>query len=348
MKKIYISVLLITLVFTSCNKKDNTSNNEIIESSLAIPVTVLTVEISDFYEYGEYYGRTQGVHRSSIINILGGTVESVEVTEGAIVKKGDSLAKISHRSAEISLESAILNEKISVDNYQTLKKFLKSGNSTPKDVDRAHLGWLSSQNQLINAQKAYDAAFCISSIDGVVVSRSINIDDEVRQGQNTFLIEDLSQIEIQIGIPEGDMDGIKEGNKAEITLDLYPGKVWDGTLTRFSRRSSDQNLTFTATIILDNSDGTILSGTTAKVKLLRNSFENSVVLPTDVVINENGNNYVMVVNGNKVSKKDVVIGVSTVDRCVILEGVTPGEILVQEGLHLLVDEQEISIKNEEV
>ncbi len=348
MKNKYIIwvLLLITLFFVSCKKEEK--KEEVVEINTAVPVTVLKAELSNYYEYGEYYGRTQGVNRASIINILGGTVESVDVTEGAIVTKGSSLAKISHRSAEITLESAILNEKLSADNYITLKKFLKSGNTTPNNVDQAMLGWLSSQSQLINAQKAYDAAFCIAPIDGVVVSRNIHKDDEVRQGQNTFLIEDLSQIEIQIGIPEGDMDGVKEGNKALVTLDLYPGREWEGVLTRYSRRSSDMNLTFSATILLDNSDGTILSGTTAKVDLLRNSYEDYVVLPTDTVINENGINYVMIYDGGKVTKRDVELGVSSVDKCVILAGVKPGDKLVQEGLHLLIDSQIVTVMNEDI
>lgn len=345
-KKIIWILLLITVFFVSCKKE--VQIEEIEEINTAVPVTVLEAKLSNYYEYGEYYGRTQGVNRASIINILGGTVESVDVTEGAVVYKGSSLAKISHRSAEISLESAILNEKLSADNYNTLKKFLKSGNTTPKNVDQAMLAWLSSQSQLINAQKAYDTAYCIAPIDGVVVLRNINKDDEVKQGQNTFLIEDLSQIEIQIGIPEGDMDGVEEGNKALVTLDLYPGREWEGVLTRYSRRSSDKNLTFTATILLDNSDGTILSGTTAKVNLLRNSYEGYVILPTDAVINDSGNNYVMIYNNGKVTKRDVELGVSSVDRCVILTGVKPGEKLVQEGLHLLIDSQDVTVMNGDI
>jgi len=338
--------MLATLLSISCKKEVVEDTKKQVLSS--VPVTVITASKTNYYEYGYYYGRTKGVNRASIINILGGTVESVDVLEGASVKKGDSLGRISHKSAEISLESAILNEKISGDNFRTLSEFLKSGNSTPKSVDQAKLAWLSSQSQLINAQKAYDSSFCISPIDGVVVNRYINIDDEVFQGQTTFLIENLNEIEIEIGIPEADMKGVKEGSKALVSMDLFPDRVWEGVLTRYSRRSSDNNLTFTATILLENKDLTILSGITAKVKLLRNSYENYIVLPTDVVINENGKNYVMLLNDNRVSKKEIVLGVSNVERCVVLSGVTDGDVLIEEGLQLLVDNQEVTVIEEGV
>lgn len=335
------------ILLLGCKKDETIINSKEVKETL-VPVTIMTAEISDFHEYGVYYGRTRGSDRASIINISGGTVESVAVVEGIMVSKDESLGKISSQIAEIALESAKLNERINKDNYFTLKRFLVNGNSTPINVDKAHLTWLNSQAQLINALKSYNTAFCISPIAGMVVSRTINPDDEISPGQITFLIEDLSEIEIQIGIPEEDMEGIHEGSTADVTFDLYPGRIWKGELSRFSRRSSDKNLTFSAIIILDNNDGKILSGTTAKVKLLRNSYENFVVLPSDVIINDKNNDYVMVLNGNKVIKRDVILVTSNINESVIQEGVTPGESLVKEGIHLLIDSQQVRIIKEGV
>lgn len=351
-KKIGLVVVALILLLAGCKKNTDINStpvdSEESEVSSSIPVTAIKVESSDFYEYGEYYGRVQGVKRSSIINILGGTVESVDVVEGSKVATGDSLAKISSEKAKIALDSAKLNEKISRDNYNTQRKFLKSGNSSQISVDQAHLKWLTSKTQLIDAQKAYDAAFCIAQIDGTVVLRNINRDEEISAGQNTFLIEDMSQIEIEIGIPEGDMDGVTEGSRAQVTIDLYPGRVWDGELTRHSRRSSDRNLTFSATILVDNSDGKILSGTTAKVKLLRNSYEDSVVIPANSVINDSGETYVMVLAGDKVKRRTVTLGPRGISNCVVASGLEVGETIVQEGLHLLVDSQKVYVVNKGV
>lgn len=360
-KKLGLILVVLSLIIVSCKKENIVIKNEVNIT----PVTVKEVKKSDYYEYGEYYGRVQGVKRSSIINILGGTVESVDVVEGSDVKIGDSLAKISPDKALLSYNSAKLNEKISRENYQTLKKFLTNGNSSQIDVDKAHLAWLNSKTQLIDAEKAYEAAYCIAQINGTVVLRNINKEDEIRQGQEVFLIEDLSKIEIKIGIPEADMEGINEGSRAEVSLDLFPGRVWEGSLVRHSRRSSDNNLTFSATIVVDNEDYAILSGTTAKVRILRNSYEDHIILPSSVILNEDGNHYIMVVepyvlineNGDYlskmlkedvVSKVAIVVGAANVDETVVLSGVNVGDVVVQEGLHLLTEGQQVKITNEGV
>ncbi len=351
MYKINHGFLLIAIVLfiNGCrnNESDSTEEGGTNEVHLT-PVTVVEVEKSDFFEFGEYYGRVQGVNRASVISVLGGTVESVSVVEGSIISKGDSLGLISSEKARIMLDSAILNEKISGENYQTLKKFLRSGSSSQISVDQAHLQWLNSKTQLIDARKAYDGAFCISPIDGVIVSRNIDEDNEIMAGHESFLVEDMSKIEIKIGIPEADMQGVKEGSPAEIFLDLYPDRVWKGSLVRFSRRSSDRNLTFSATIVVDNDDRTILSGTTAKVRLLRNSYLDYIVLPIDTVISEDNKNYVMVLDGDIVTKRYIELGKSSVTECVVLSGVDVGEVIIREGLHLLIDSQKVVVIDEEV
>lgn len=342
-KKIGLILVALTLITVSCKNKNNDTGKENEKAEIVTPVTVVEVKKSDFYEFGEYYGRVQGVNRSSIINLTGGTVESVDAVEGSDVSKGESLAKISSEKATLAFNSAKLNEKISRENYHTLKRFLANGNSSQIDVDKAHLTWLNSKTQLIDAEKAYEAAYCIAQIDGTVVSRNIDVEDKVQQGQETFLIEDLSEIEITIGIPESDMEGVTEGSSAEVYLDLYPERVWEGELTRLSRRSSDMNLTFSATIIVNNKDRKILSGTTAKVKLLRNSYENYIIIPSSTVLKEDGKNYVMVLAGDRVEKKMVEVAASSVDNFVIISGLNIGDLIVEEGLHILTDSQLVNV-----
>jgi membrane fusion protein, multidrug efflux system len=348
MIKISVGIICSALIFLfiSCGKNADISTSSQKEIALT-PVSTLEVKRSDYYEYGEYYGRVQGVKRASIISMTGGTVEAVNVVEGSFVSEGESLALISSEKARITLESAILNEKISQDNFKALSRFLQSGTSSQLNVDQANLQWLNSKSQLLDEEKAYNGAFCIAPISGVVVSRNIDIDDEVYPGFESFLIEDLSQIEIKIGIPEADMQGVHEGSLAQISLDLFPGQMWEGELIRFSRKSSDLNLTFSATIIVDNNDRKILSGTTANVKLLRNSYKNHIVLPTDSIIREKSGDYVMVLEGETVRKRFVELGPSNVAECVVLSGLETGETIIQEGLHLIIDSQQVAVINKE-
>ncbi|MBI9096864.1 MAG: efflux RND transporter periplasmic adaptor subunit [Spirochaetaceae bacterium] len=345
-KSVGILCAVCTLLFISCNRNNEKSTVSEKEISLT-PVSTLKVERADYYEYGEYYGRVQGVKRASIISMTGGTVESVNVAEGSLVSEGESLSLISSEKAQLTLDSAILNEKISHDNYNALKRFLQSGTSSQINVDQAHLQWLNSKAQLLDAEKAYNGAFCIAPISGVVVSRNIDTDDEISPGHESFLIEDLSQIEIKIGIPEADMEGIQEGSPAQITLDLFPGRIWEGELVRFSRKSSDRNLTFSATILVNNEDSKILSGTTAKVKLLRNRYDDHIVLPADSIIREDSGDYVMILEGETVIKRYVELGPSDVTECVVFSGLNGGEIIVHEGLHLIVDSQQVAVINKE-
>ncbi len=340
-KKIIFTCLFI-IILVCCKKTEEVKEIVSDNKSDYIPVTIVKAVKAEFNEYFDYYGRTQGINRASIKSVTGGNVESIAVKEGAIVKVGDSLGSVSLERAKLVYETAVLNERISKENYLNQKRFLESGSSTPLDVDRSNLAWLNSKGQLLDAKKAYDSAMCLSPIDGVVVLRNINLEDDISPGEDMFLIEDLSVIEMHIGIPEEEIKGIHEGSIALVTTDIYPERVWNGKITRLSRRSSERNLTYDAIVTVKNTDGTLMSGSTAKVRILGNSYKN-IVVPSEVVLRDGEESYVMVAKGDKAERRVVQIAANNSEEIVISSGLQEGDTLIREGLHLLKDSQDIKI-----
>ena len=81
----------------------------------------------------------------------------------------------------------------------------------------------------------------ISPVDGIVVSRNVTGGQTVASSFQTptlFLIAtDLKQLEVDTNTSEADMGGIKEGDKATFTVDAFPQRVFQGSVTQaVSRR----------------------------------------------------------------------------------------------------------------
>ncbi len=338
-------VLCVLLMLTGCSSKeeqksDVTQENihetvKTIEPVDRIPVKVIKLLPMDFIEYGNYYGKVSGIKKVILISKTGGTIESISANEGDLVKKGQSLAAIDTAKAENMYNIAVLNEKISRENYNTFKSFLKSGSTSSLKVDESHLKWLESKDRLFDAEKMKDSAFCISPIDGTVVSKGIKQFQEISPGSQTFVIEDLTKMRITVGIPESEITGVKEKNTAEVTFGTFPGRIWKGTLVSFSRRSSEQNLSYEAEIEIDNMDGTILSGSTAKVKLLRNIHKNQLVIPVETLKTMGNKSYAMVLDKDKIVRREVVTGSSNSTDIIALSGLNDGDVIVKEGIHLV-------------
>lgn len=331
------SVCLLFLVITGCSKKENSESNDNETVQDTIPVSVVTLEAQDFIEYGEYYGNVQGISEATIICYAGGSVEKIFVKEGAYVKKGSSLARIDADRIAAGYETSKLNEKIARDNFERLKKHLETGNASQVAVDQAHLQWLNSRTKRIEAEKARKGALCITPMSGVVTLRFIDLHKELPPGTPAFTVTQLHKVKVTFGIPESEIDGVKEGNEAEVTFSIFPDRTWKGKVYRLTREASRMSKTFQAILHIENSDRKIKPGLTAYVKLLLKKMESRIVVPTGAILLEGENNYVMVMEKNRAVRYDVETGETNNNQTVISKGLPSGSALIVKGHHIVSD-----------
>lgn len=339
------AVCLLFLVLTSCSKKENSNGDASETVQDTVPVSIVTLEEQDFLEYGEYYGNVQGINEATIICYAGGSVEKISVKEGAYVKKGSSLAKIDADRIATGYETAQLNEKIAKDNYERLKRHLEAGNASQVAVDQAHLQWLNSKTARIEAEKARKGALCITPINGIVTTRHIDLHQDLPPGTPAFTVTQLYKMKVTVNIPESEIEGVKEGNEAEVSFSIYPGRIWKGTVNRITREASKISKTFQAVLYVDNKDKTIKPGLTAYVKLNLIESKGQIVIPTGAILTEGNENFVMVMEGKKAAKKNIELGVTNKNQTVVKSGLESGSILIVKGQHILSDGSLVKVIN---
>lgn len=333
------------LVIAGCNKTAKEEHNGNNSKQDTIPVSTLIVEPQDFLEYGEYYGNVQGIKEATIICYAGGNVMTIAVKEGDYVKKGNSLARIDADRISAGHETAQLNEKIAKDNHDRLKKHLEAGNASQFQVDQAHLQWLNSKTQRIEAEKARRGALCITPINGIVTTRHIEPHQEVAPGSPTFTITQLHKVKVKVGIPESELEGVKEGNEAEVSFSIYPDRTWKGRVSRITREASKMSKTFQAILHIDNPKRVIKPGLTAYVKLTLVKKAGQIVIPTNAILTEGKENYVMIMEENKAVKKVIETGVTNKNQTIVAGGIEQGAALIIKGHHIVSDGSLLKVLN---
>jgi HlyD family secretion protein len=114
----------------------------------------------------------------------------------------------------------------------------------------------------------------ISPVNGTVVSRSVTGGQTVAASFQTptlFLIAtDLKQMEVDTYTSEGDMGGIKEGDKATFTVDAFPQRVFQGAVSqvRQSPQTVQNVVTYDVVVSVDNSDLALIPGMTAATQII--------------------------------------------------------------------------------
>lgn len=302
-----------------------------------IPVRVQTLNTTTFIEYGEYVGEARGIEEVRLTAGPGGRVTAIHASEGDRVTAGQSLAEIDPDKAMTRYETAVLNERLAEESYRREQRFLQEGNSFQLKVDQAHLAWLNARSNLLDAESMRESAFAESPVSGTVVGRYISMNDNLESGDPTFDVADLSRITINVGVPETDIAGVQELGEAEIHFPAVPDRTFSGRATRFARTRSERTLTYNVEVEMNNDDGAILSGQTARVRLPLRSYPDVITVPSSAVYIRNNTDYVMVARNDTVREIPVRTGPADEMHTVILEGLSAGDRVVVEGFNRLAD-----------
>ena len=338
-KAAVMAVAVVVLAFSSCaGKKPQAAA---VPAAEAVPVSVSRVEESSFSVLGEYYGSAQAIADATLVAPAGGRVEAIAVADGAKVRKGDSLGGVSLEKAEAQHRTAVLNERIAADNHKRQKDFFASGSAARITVDQAELAWNGARSALLQADEILRGARCESPLDGTVLSRRIDLHDELAPGSPTFTVGDLSRLSIEICIPESDIAGASVGASAIVSFSAFPGQEFSGTLSRIDRELSARTLSFRAWVLLDNPGERILPGVTARVVLPRRVVDQALVVPTEALMNAGDGPYAMVARREDDSwiarKTPLRTGASDADSTLVSSGLARGDLLIVEGNHLAQD-----------
>jgi len=338
---LFLSILWIA----GCGPQKNDSTaNETAKAADTVTVKTTPVTQTTFTEYGIYYGRVTGIEDAQLICYAGGRVEKVLASEGDRVKKGQSLARIDAAKAYSLYNTAKKNEKIALDNLERTRQYLKDGNASQVSVDQMEIAWLSAQANRIDAEKMWRGAYCISPINGIVLSRSIDKFDELAPGMPTFTVGRINKLTIRIGIPETDIPGVKTGSSADITFALFPQRSWEGTISRLSREIDPHNRVLSAELTIDNTDRILKPGMTAQVKLRRMVHDSVFVVPTGAILTGKQGSYVALADGNRARLQTVTTGASDETRTIIVDGITDSDVLIVQGHHLVTDNTILNIQ----
>jgi multidrug efflux pump subunit AcrA (membrane-fusion protein) len=138
-------------------------------------------------------------------------------------------------------------------------------------------------------------------------------------------------MKIYIKIGEYDIQGVKESDKVEVTVDAID-KTFDGTITRIDRNATVSGGVsyFPAEVELSGSQD-LRSGMSAEVKLIIDDIKQTVAVPSEAVETDDDGNVYVYVRGEddeEPEKKPVEIGASDGTYTQIKSGLENGDRIV--------------------
>jgi len=244
---------------------------------------------------------------------VSGTIQKLYVDYNSRVKKGQTIAEIDPSLFKAAVEQAqgnflnaesnLLKAKVAqTDAERTLarnKKLLADGIISQSDYDTSETAFQSAKaatkaaegtlaqtrGSLMQARTNLNYSIIRSPVDGVVISRAIDVGQTVAASFQTptlfTIAQDLTKMQIEVSVDEADISRIKLDQAATFTVDSYPEQTFKGKVVQIrSAPVVTQNVvTYVVVVNVDNSDLKLKPGMTANVSVEVASKDNVLKLP---------------------------------------------------------------------
>lgn len=181
--------------------------------------------------------------------------------EGAIPRQDVDKASAALVQAQSSKQQAVAQ----------LQQSMAQAVSAKAQWDQAKSGVSQSQSALEVAEVNLQRTFIKSPIDGVVISRSVDVGQTVAaslQAPVLFLIaNDLTKMQVLADVDEADVGGLVKGSKVTFTVDAFPNDTFEGRISqvRLAPQTVQNVTTYTAVVDVNNPESKLKPGMTANI-----------------------------------------------------------------------------------
>ena len=206
----------------------------------------------------------------------------LELKDGILARQDADTAQATYDQAVANLDAANAQVKAAQDNVRGAQAGVRVAQT---GLDSAEAQVKQSQAALAQAQADLDHTYILAPVDGVVVSRNVDVGQTVAaslQAPTLFSIaQDLTKMQVDTNVSEADIGRVRVGMPATFTVDAYPTQVFQGRVTQIRQAAINvQNvITYDAVISVANPDLKLFPGMTANVKILVAEAHDALKVP---------------------------------------------------------------------
>lgn len=347
MKNIVIMGLFsLTVIMSGCgdgNKKT------VADTSPAVNVSVNSVSDESSATFLSTSGKVEAVNSANLSTRMMGFVDKIYVNVGDRVNKGQQLISISE--ADLSAKLAQVNAGITeataaYDNaekdYNRYTALFKENSASQKELDditanynmaKARLEAARQMKNEVNAQFSY--ANIRAPFNGIVTNKFIKEGDMANPGMPLLEVESPGKFQVLAMVPESEILNIKPDTEVAVVLKSLNTTV-KGKVMEISTSAKNTGGQYMVKVVLDKTDGKILSGMYATVRFPLAPKENvqSVMIPKEAIVTNGELTGIYTVSqSNTALLRWLRLGRTIGDQVEVLSGLSPEEqyIISSEG-----------------
>jgi multidrug efflux pump subunit AcrA (membrane-fusion protein) len=173
--------------------------------------------------------------------------------------------------------------------------------------------------------------------DGFVEKRLVNAGELVKATTPVVTIVRLDPLKVTAEIPEKMVPWINTGQLVEVQVDAYPGRRFAGKVSRLSPAVNASTRAFPFEAVVANADTALKPGTFARVHIESGKVDEVMTVPYAALQYRYGVNRAFVLEGDKLSMRELTVGERLGERIEVLTGLSAGDRVAVSDVDSLAD-----------
>lgn len=275
---------------------------------------------------------------------VAGRIRSIHFEGGAKVRKGDLLVALDASIAAAEAQQTRAELALARANHQRAADLAKQKflSERARDEAAANLHVLEAKLELAQARLA--KASIRAPFAGVLGLRNVSPGDYVREGDELVTLEDVSQMKVDLRLPERYLGQLRRGQRLAVEFDAWPGRGFPATLEAIDVQVDANGRSVVVRGELPNPEGLLRTGMFAKIALTLGQREHAIMVPEEAVFAVGQEQYVFRIEQGRAERVRVRTGLRRDGRVEIVDGVRSGEQVVTAGqLKLAPEGDEVRI-----
>ncbi|MHC4693567.1 MAG: efflux RND transporter periplasmic adaptor subunit [Planctomycetota bacterium] len=327
------------------------------------PLKMIRIGETSLPAVREYPGKVTAKDTVVLAFQVEGQVIEFPILKGEEIKKDDLLAKLDERDYKNRNDAAKAEFEQTKVQLERIQQAVESGAVSKTDLTNAEAAFERAKANLEIATKALNDTVLKAPYDAVISNTFVENFENVKAKQSIVGIQNIQSVEVEVFVPQERVLKAKEQKgKFRFTaiFDPLPDIEFDVEVKEYTTEADPLTQTYTVTFTMPIQDKyNIFPGMTASVREypIEGAFPESgrLLVPIDAVpVDGQGKYYVWKVQEKDgtlaVHRQDVTVGKAMGDDIEIIEGLSKGDRIAAQGVHLLQEGQQVreySLKSQE-
>ncbi|MFT4276215.1 MAG: efflux RND transporter periplasmic adaptor subunit [Rhodopseudomonas sp.] len=285
-------------------------------------------------------GDLAAVHQVNVTSDVSGRITDILFQAGAEVKQGTPLVKLFDETEQADLANYRAQAKVAELSLDRAKQLAARQFGPQATVDSAQAAFDQANAGIAKTEALISQKLVRAPFDGVLGVRHVEVGQYLTAGTQIVTLTDLSRVYANFTVTEKDSGTLAVGQSVRVTVDAYPGRVFDGKITTIEPQISSDTRNIRVQATLDNPGHVLRPGMFATTTVVLPDKPAVVTVPeTAVDYTLYGDSVFLIKEEKGEDGKSKLSAVRTFvrtgdrinGRTVILSGLTAGDRVVAVG-----------------